>query len=147
MLEPALTGAVHSGNLTPCPGKPHKARRCLHARGLARVCGNWRSPGLQQGSEGPAAGPEAAVGPEAAAGTRTQRCSTWKLCGVGVAKRSRAEQSLERLHRKTTRVSRSLHLHGPEQAPTKATETLENHGSLPWEPLNPQQSLFGAIGD
>lgn len=55
-----------------------------------------------------------AAGPEAAAWMCIQRCSTWKLCGVGVAKRSRAEQSLERLHRKTTRVSRSLHLHGPE---------------------------------
>lgn len=39
-------------------------------------------------------------------GMRTQRCGTWKLCGVGVAKRSRAEQSLERLHRRTTHVSR-----------------------------------------
>lgn len=66
----------------------------LHVRDHDRVQGNWRSPGLQQGSKGLPAGPEAATG------TCTQCCSTWKLCGVGMAKRSRAEQSLERLHRR-----------------------------------------------
>lgn len=64
----------------------------------------------------------AAAGPEAAAGPCTQCCSTWKLSGVGVAKRSRAEQSLERLHRGTTQVSRSLHLNGPEEAPTQGSK-------------------------
>lgn len=51
-------------------------------------------PRSSEGSKGLAAGLEASMG------TCTQCCSTWKLCGVGMAKRSRAEQSLERLHRK-----------------------------------------------
>lgn len=37
--------------------------------------------------------------------TANAAVSTWKLCGVGVANRSRVEQILERLHRNTTWMS------------------------------------------
>lgn len=132
-------GCRHSGNLRPCPGKSHKARRSLHARGPAGVYSNWRSSGPQEGSEGPA------VGPVVTAGTHTQYCSTWKLCGVGVANRSRAEQSLERLHRKTTWVSLSLQLHGPELDPTKGSNLKTQQVTAP-QPKNEQiQSRSGSV--
>lgn len=61
------------------------------------------SPAYMATGEAQAASEGLAAWPEAAAGTHTQRCSTWKLCGAGVAKRSRAEQSLERLREKQHR--------------------------------------------